>query len=612
MKYLNQYRGFYNRLVSHVGFVYKDGTTSGPVGGQSPLEAPSKTPEQQLSNDVAAKKKQYESNKSELRKKIIDANSGNQPDAVKKAAAVADAELKKLIGKEASFDVSPNLISNNLNAINKILDYFEKYPQLENLHKEIAAEKAKQLKKIEDIYGKYLKDQQTEYPDLSQTAKTKLADMNRLKKEESISTLDLLANENLKPTLSDCLADDGFMDSNITALKTSLTTMTDGPDELADIFQEYRLESAAVILVEIAKDKEKLKREVAAFCAPARTQLASDAGRLAQVDAIEKSTYAAIDILAKPEDYKKRAIVAANANTQIIKLLNTPTSGDSTDSQKLLISQYNDFYLMSVVAESGYKMDRYEKSFLAGGLIGPLVGDLPGEGGELKVRDVYSTTGNPSFRMEGMGIKINSLPPQSTVRLIDEYVYHVETKNGEKVRYAKVQLNPPGGPVGYISVNNLDWRSGTPDDNLDSQDQSVPTSEVTPADKTASGKSKAGDKPRVINTRKVVITSFLPSEIVRVTDAELAKITPTEISNVRQLNASNIAALIKGGPGTVLSIKINDNQSVRIAKNDAWTYYFEDNPFITYDIDPAIAAAIAMFRGREKNPQAPKGADKKA
>lgn len=460
-------------FIGEKRFIYEGGNPEGKkVEAQKGPEKKEATAE-----DVDKAKENFLKEKAALEKKLDEYAKSDNP-AIKQAAETAKADLKRF-GESAI--LTPEAIQSHLNYIQLALNYFSAKPVIDRNVKKIDGLRVSLSKEWTDFIKNTAKSYATEYPFLPPEVLaqiTRLGDDHAERADGGISVVAIAGTMDLgtgkgdtELTLEDYMANPEQIQTMIARHKITFETLQ-GQDkgsslyaDLGNLSDEMGTRCDALVNIEAGKD---LKRSVDLVNASrtdgfkslddwGKTNNKDVTDRKAMLDAACTNAIAALQIMVKPEDAPKRALILATLDDQTRKIFNT--SGEVNPNE---LSSMN-----ALLEHTKTPKDKFFAGFEKGKTV-PADASLKLDEKVKKTDEYFSISGNPNFRLEGSGAQMIVLSPKSHVQVMDTNVMQIETSGGGKVNYLKVRLNPPNGPIGYIAQNNVDFKKRVMDADEDS------------------------------------------------------------------------------------------------------------------------------------------------
>lgn len=451
-------------FIGEKRFIYEGGNPEGKkVEAQKGAEKKEVT-----SEDVDKAKEIFLKEKEAFEKKLDEYLKSDNP-AIKKAAETAKADLKRF-GESSSF--TPEALQSHLNYIQFTIKYFDLKPKIDGNVKQIEERAQALTAEWTDFMKNAAKDYAAQYPFLPPEVLaqiTALAADHAERSEGGIAVIALSGTMDMGgsgKSDKDLSLEDYLMNPDQTiamaARHKSTLEMLKGADQgsvlwadLQRIGDEMQTKCDALVDIEAGKDMKHSVDMVNTTREDGfknlddwgKTYNQDVSDRKGLLDAACKNALAALQIMVKPEDAPKRALILATLDDQAKKIFNV--SG-----------QMNPDGLSSVNAVLGFTKtpkDKYFAGFEKGKTV-PADASLKLDEKVKKTDEYFSLSGNPNFRLEGSGAKMAVLDPNTVVQVVDANIMQIETSDGGKVNYIKVRLNPPDGPIGYVAQNHVNFQ----------------------------------------------------------------------------------------------------------------------------------------------------------
>lgn len=456
-------------LIGGKRFIYDEGNPEGKkVEAQQGKEKKEVTAE-----DVDKAKENFRVEKAALEKKLDEYAKSENP-AIQKAVEQARADLKRF--GESSV-ITPEAIQNQLNYIKQALYYFEWKPKLESnvkkIEKKTEEAKKKWTEAIAAMADQYIKDNPNLPKENSDAIRAMVADYAE-RMDGAVTVAQIVSTQDSDISLQDYLLDPGRLNAAFEANKKGYEYITGSGNPslyntLNDLYEEMEQRSEAQICIGYSKEQKNSEEYIQNYSVQTKSLLVEwgkeqkqdVTAQMAQLDTIFSSALAAVKVLTKPGDAPQRALVMANMQDQIDLLY---TGKRKEKDPQALTDQ------TTLVEQTMKQMKVSPDKYFTGFEKGKSQPADPNLKLDEKVKDkalAFGTVGSPNFRLEGSGARIMTLPPNTVLQILDTNVMSVETSDGKKVNYLKVRMNPPDGPVGYVSQNHINFQKQIVD--LDSQ-----------------------------------------------------------------------------------------------------------------------------------------------
>ena len=450
-------------FIGEKRFIYEGGNPEGKK-----IEAQKGTEKKEVtSEDVDKAKENFLKEKAALEKKLDEYAKSDNP-AIKQAAETAKADLKRF-GESSSF--TPEAIQSHLNYIQLTINYFTLKPKIDGNVKQIEDRSKALTTEWTDFMKNATKDYAPKYPFLPPDVLAQISALGADYTERSEGGIAVIALSGTMDRGSgqsdkDLSLEDYLMNPDQTtamaARHKSTLEMLKGSDQgsvlwadLQRIGEEMQTRCDALVNIEAGKD---IKRSVDMVNTTredgfknlddwGKTYNQDVSDRKGLLDAACKNALAALQIMVKPEDAPKRALILATLDDQSKKIFNV--SGEMNPNG---MSSVN-----AVLGFTKTPKDKYFAGFEKGKTV-PADASLKLDEKVKKTDEYFSLSGNPNFRLEGSGAKMAVLDPNTVVQVVDANIMQIETSDGGKVNYIKVRLNPPEGPIGYVAQNHVNFQ----------------------------------------------------------------------------------------------------------------------------------------------------------